>query len=174
VLEPASTWVPSPLPAVATARGFVTQHEQPDHPGSFTSPGVSATRPISILPTIYPDELSVAITVENHITTNVHGTDFREFNAKIDELLSELRRSNEIAGDVRDKLVGEITAGMAILRAPKSDPKMVDLLLVQPLKYIEDKAAGPVIGAAALAALRPLASWSGSIRSAWPSKRPGA
>jgi hypothetical protein len=139
--------------------GFPRQ-EQPDHPRPFTWPGVqgqpSVSSAISIIPTSYPDELSGRITVEHHITINIYSAEFREFTTKVDDLLGELRRSNEINNEVRDKLVGEITAGMAILRAPKPDPKMVDVLLIRPLKYLADKAAGPVIGATALAALAAL------------------
>jgi hypothetical protein len=111
---------------------------------------------VSIVPTIYPEDPSNFVIVQNHITINVNSAEFREFNAKMNELLVELRRSNAIAGEVGAKLAGEIEAGMAILRAPKPDPKMVDVLLVRPLRYIADKAAGPVIGACALAALAAL------------------
>jgi hypothetical protein len=116
---------------------------------------------ISITPTIYPDDPTQQITVENHITINIHSADFRELNANITELLAELRRSNTMAGETGAKLMGEIEAGMAILRAPKPDPKMVELLLARPLKYIADKAAGPVIGACALAALAALGRLTG-------------
>jgi hypothetical protein len=187
-LEPASTFVPSPTQAdleaaivgqrdmpLALRVATVTKQEQPDHPQSFTSPGVqeqpipaedkgsasSITSAISIVPTIYPNELGGTLTVEHHITINIYSTEFRELTAKVDEVLGELRRRNEIDSEVRDKLVGEITAGMAILRAPKPDPKMVDVLLIRPLKYLADKAAGPVMGAAALAALAALGRLTG-------------
>jgi hypothetical protein len=81
---------------------------------------------------LYPGELSGPITVHNHITININGVDGREFAAKMDELLGHLRHSNEISGEVRDKLLGELTAGMAILKSPKPDPKMIDLLLKRP------------------------------------------
>jgi hypothetical protein len=115
----------------------------------------------TIAPTIYPEEPSGTITVENHITINIGSRDFRELCTIMEELRDELRRSNQIAGEVREKLIGEMEAGMAILRTPKPDPKMVDMLLVGPLKYIGDKAAGPVIGALALAALAALGKVTG-------------
>jgi hypothetical protein len=50
---------------------------------------------------------------------------------------------------------------MELLRTPKPDPKMIEMLLLRPLKYIADKAAGPVIGACALAALAALGKMTG-------------
>jgi hypothetical protein len=110
---------------------------------------------IPIIPTLYPTDPSGAITVHNHITVNIHNADFREFSTKMDDLLGHLQRSNEISGELRDKLVSELTAGMAILKSPKPDPKIIDLYLKRPLMFIGEKAAGTVVGkvAAALLAL---------------------
>jgi hypothetical protein len=108
-------------------------------------------KPISIVPTSYPQEPSGPITVQNHITIN--GADFHEFEAKMNEVLAELRKSNEIAGEVRDKVVAEMNAGMTILKSPKPDPRVIDLLLIRPLKYLGDKGGGAAIGALATMAL---------------------
>ncbi len=119
---------------------------------------------IPIVPTLYPGEPTGTVLVQNHITINVDSTEFREFSAKVDEVLTELRRSNEFAGaagQVRDQLLAEITAGMAILQSPKPDPKLIDLFLKRPLLYIADKGAGVVIGAAATAALALLGKATG-------------
>jgi hypothetical protein len=77
------------------------------------------------------------------------------------ELLGELRQSNMIAGEVREQLAGEMEAGTKILTAPKADPKMIDILLVRPLKYIAEKAAGSIISKVALAALEALGRLTG-------------
>jgi hypothetical protein len=72
---------------------------------------------------------------------------------KLDQTLDALHRSNEIAGEVRDQLSAEIEAGKIILKSPKPDRRMIDLLLIQPLKYIIDKGAGAIIADLARAAL---------------------
>ena len=61
------------------------------------------------------------ITVQNHITIDVHDTEFGAFKEAIHELTDELRRSNEIAGEAREKLLAEIRAGIEILKSPKPD-----------------------------------------------------
>ena len=110
-------------------------------------------KPISIVPTIYPQNPDGSITVQNFITINTHSTDFRAFEDTMGQLLAEMRKSNEIAGEVRDKLVAEIKAGMTILNSPKPDRRVIDVWLIRPLKYILDKAAGTVIGKLAGSAL---------------------
>jgi hypothetical protein len=100
----------------------------------------------AIFPTIYPADASGAVTVQNYITINVHSAEFKELNAKIDELLTELTKSNVIAGEVKDKLIAEINAGRTLLSAPKPDRNIIDLLLVKPLLYIADKGATAMIG----------------------------
>jgi hypothetical protein len=114
--------------------------------GSVLTVDASVTRGvIPIVPTLYPGELSGSITVHNHITININGVDGREFTAKMDGLLDHLRRSNEISGEVRDKVIAELTAGMAILKSPKPDPNMIDLLLKRPLTFIALTASGAII-----------------------------
>jgi hypothetical protein len=123
--------------------------------------GLSATpdvlpAPISIFPTVYPQEPSGTITVQNYITINVHGADFHTLENTMGQLLAEMPKSNAIAGEVRDKLIAEINAGMTILKSPKPTRGLIDLLLVRPLKYIAEKAAGATIGGLAGAALKVL------------------
>jgi hypothetical protein len=36
-------------------------------------------------------------------------------------------KSNEIAGEVRDKVVAEMNAGMTILKSPKPDPRVIEI-----------------------------------------------
>ena len=101
------------------------------------------------------------IVVYNHITVNLDSDAFREFDAKMGELIGLMRQSNEIAGETRDKLIAEITAGIAILKSPKPDPKMVELLLKRPLVFIAEKAGGAVISVVAVAALALLGKVTG-------------
>jgi hypothetical protein len=138
-------------------------------------PGVAATasagdigveitpKPISIIPTVYPQDPGGTITVQNYITINVRGADFRDFEDKMGELFAELRKSNEIAGEVRDKLIAEMNAGITILKSPKPDRQVIDQWLVRPLKYIAEKVAGTVIGALATTAVRILLRMMGVL-----------
>jgi hypothetical protein len=130
-------------------------------PDYVTPPSNTIPAPVSIVPTVYPADPSNKITVENHITININGAEFREFNASMKELLGELRHSNTIAGEVREKLAGEMEAGTTILATPKADPKIIDILLVRPLKYIAEKSAGSIINKLALAALEALGRLTG-------------
>jgi hypothetical protein len=117
-------------------------------------PAFSASWPtISITPTVYPADPGGAITVQNYITINVRSADFRELDDTMGQLLAELRKSNEIAGEVRDKLVAEMQAGMTTAKSPKPDRQVIEIWLLRPLKYICDKAAGSVIGKLAGAAM---------------------
>jgi hypothetical protein len=102
--------------------------------------------PISIVATGYPQDPGGSITVQNHITINVHSPDFRTFENKMDQLVAELRKSNAIAGEVRDKLVAEMSAGMAILKSPKPDRRVIEMWLLRPLTWIATAAAGGTIG----------------------------
>jgi hypothetical protein len=116
---------------------------------------------IAVTPTLYPAEPEGTVIVENHITINVQSADLRELNAKLDELLSHLRRSNEISGDVRDQLIAEIRAGKALLTAPKPNATLIELLLKRPLTFIAKQVAGTVIGRIAGAALELLGKLTG-------------
>jgi hypothetical protein len=105
-----------------------------------------------ITPTVYPDDPNEPITVQQHISVDVQSVAFRDFSDKIEEIIGELRKSNIITGQVRDKLVAEISMGMTLIKSPKPDPKLLDMLLKRPLMYIADKAGSAVIGALASAA----------------------
>jgi len=107
----------------------------------------------TINPTLYPAEWSGPVVVHNHITINIDGTEFREFNKKLDQLLQEMRHSNESAGEAQDQLIAEITAGRTLIRAPKVNRNWIDLLLISPLKYIAEKGGSAAIGKLATSAL---------------------
>jgi hypothetical protein len=117
--------------------------------------------PISIVPTGYPRDPNGAITVENYIKIDVRGPDFRKFEETMDEMLTALSKSNEIAGEVRDKLIAEIDAGMTILKSPKPNPQVIAVWLLRPLKWIAEKAGGAAIGALAGAAITMLLRFMG-------------
>jgi hypothetical protein len=108
---------------------------------------------VSIAPTVYPTELSGLVIVHNHITINIQSVEYQEFSKLIRVLLQDVRRSNEIAGEVRDQLKAEITAGSTLLTAPKVNRDWIDLLLIKPLKYIAEKGGSAAIGKLATAAL---------------------
>jgi len=153
----------TPLPLREAAQGKVESPSlNPDPRNMFAhieqpqaiELSMSATRAtVPIVPTLYPGDASGTVAVQDHISINVQSTEFQEFSAKMDELISELKKSNMIAGEVRDQLIAELTAGRTLLSAPKPDRKMIDLLLVKPLMYIADKAASAAIGALAALAV---------------------
>jgi hypothetical protein len=106
-------------------------------------PAFSASWPtISIVLTIYPADPGGSITVQNYIAINVRSADFRKLDDTMGQLLAELRKSNEIAGEVRDKLVAEMQAGMTTIKSPKPDRRAIEIWLLRPLKYIFDKRQG--------------------------------
>jgi hypothetical protein len=116
---------------------------------------------VAITPTFYLPQPGSGIVVYNHIIINPDSNEFHALAAKIDELISLLHQSNEIAGETREKLIAEMQAGMTILKSPKPDPKMIDLLLKMPLLYISEKAGSAMIGAAAVGALMLLGKVTG-------------
>ncbi len=91
--------------------------------------------------------------VQNSITINIQSEPFKQFNANMEKLLDELRRSNEISGEVRDQLLADMKAGREILNAPKPPRGLIELLLVKPLKYLMEKAGSEFISKLAGAAL---------------------
>jgi hypothetical protein len=108
---------------------------------------------VPLVPTAYPaDPTTGTIIVQNYITI-IDKEAFSELKSQIAELCGHLRHSNQFAGETRDKLISEITAGMELLNSPKPDPQTIQLYLVRTLKYIGDKGSGAVIGALAVAAL---------------------
>jgi len=111
--------------------------------GPLAPPPQSA---VTIVPTIYPDQPSGVVIVQNYITINVHSGEGQQFLSKFDELIEELKRSNQIAGEARDQAIREMTAGTELLSAPKVDRNLIDLLLVKPLRWLIEKAGAAVVG----------------------------
>jgi hypothetical protein len=152
----------STTPSATTSTTKLSEAEaQLTADSQLTADATVIPAPVSIIPTIYPQEPSGAVIVHNHITINVRGAEFGELNEKLEELPVLLRRSNEVSGEVRDQLIAEITAGKVLLTAPKLDPKLIEALLKRPLMFITEKAAGAVVGAAAVTALALLGKITG-------------
>jgi hypothetical protein len=116
-----------------------------------------APEPVSIVPTVYPEGPGGVITGgQNHVTINlaIHGGDFRKFKGKIVDLSEALRGWNAISPEVRQQIIAETSAGMALLEAPKADRGLIDLLLIRPLKWLSTIAgAGERVAELALVAL---------------------
>jgi len=128
--------------------------------GSPTSdtPLVSASwPPISVVPTVYPQDPGGAIVGgQNHVTINlnIHGSDFSKFKGTIVDLREALRGANAIGPEVRQQLIAETSAGVELLEAPKTDRGWIDLLLIRPLTWLSTMAeAGERITQLALVAL---------------------
>ena len=121
---------------------------------STTSPEIIVIpAPIPITPTVYPDSPQGTVIVENYITINAQSV--QNFNIQMDALVKQLQfgGSNEISGDVCAQILSEITAGRALLEGTNPSRDLIDLLLVRPLKYLAEKAAGAIIGTLAGQAL---------------------
>jgi hypothetical protein len=125
-----------PTPSTSGARG--THENTRASPISWPS--------IAVVPTRYPDDPSGAVIVENYIAINLDGIAAREFFGRLDELLSEISRSNQISGELRDQLKHEIAAGKSVMSAPKANRKLIDLLLVRPLTWLAEKTGSAIIG----------------------------
>ncbi|MFZ0150683.1 MAG: hypothetical protein WAM72_20550 [Xanthobacteraceae bacterium] len=108
---------------------------------------------VTIVPTPYPDDPKAPLLVHGYISINVWSAEFRKSDANLVELIRLLRESNEIAGDTRDQLIAELTAGRVMLTAPKADRNLLEILLIIPLKYLADRAGSAVMGAVADEAL---------------------
>jgi hypothetical protein len=155
------------FPPFAPANFNTNRHAPPPAFESSTMAAVegangSELTPVSIVPTNYPQVLPDTIVApRDHFTLDHHGKGFVELQATIQDLVVELRRSNEISGEVGEKLAAELKAGLAILASPKADPKMIHLLLGAPLKFIGKAAGGAVVGYLAVKALQQLMTLTG-------------
>jgi hypothetical protein len=147
---------PRPMPATLAASAQAGAGDlgtaSQGMPSSATE--LTATAPIPIVPTVYPENPAGTVIVQNYITIDTQSTEFRELNAKLDELLGEWRKSNEISAEVRDQLRAKITAGRELLTAPKTNRNLIDVLLLTPLKYIAKTFASAFIGELAKGALK--------------------
>ena len=123
-------------------------------PDVIYPPTVTVHPPVSpIAPTIYPESPRGTIIVQNHVTINIQTDEFARFNKNLEGLIGELRQSNEISGEVRDKLVSELRSGKELITGPKPQRDLIDLLLVRPLKWLAEKSGSAIIQKLALDAL---------------------
>jgi hypothetical protein len=114
-------------------------------PGASVQSGGALMAGSSATPTIYPDSPQGSVIVQNYVTINIQGDEYRRFNNNIQALITELRQSNEISGEVQDQLLSELKAGREIITAPKPQRALVDLLLLKPLKWLADKSGSAII-----------------------------
>lgn len=131
-----------PPAAVAAPQGGEAQFGGVGDMGIDT---IQFAAPIS--PTFYTEGPQGTVIVQNHVTINIQGkgVEFREFDKDMKALIGELRRSNEISGEVRDQLLSELRAGSEIITGPKPQRGLIDLLLVRPLKWLVDKSGSAII-----------------------------
>jgi hypothetical protein len=101
---------------------------------------------VQLVPTHYPDQPDGPIDVPDALAIDKTGGDFRELCNNLSALIDQLRRSNAIAGDLRDQLIAEMRAGFELLEAPKPSRTQLYVLLFTPLKYLGKKAADVAIG----------------------------
>jgi hypothetical protein len=114
------------------------------------------TNPLTIRPTIYPTPPGDTVTVEDPVVIDLNGALFRDFATKMDRLIEAAQKSNEIAGEVRDKLIAEWKSGREYIAGPKPSRKVLDLLLVNPLVWAALGFAGTFVGEAAKLAFKAL------------------
>jgi len=116
------------------------QHPPPDPPGAGPleiSRGVppvmlqslmektTAPEPLTIVPTLYPEDPTAALIVRDYVLIDARSPEFGELNAKLDVIIDLLHQSNQISGEVRDQLIAHIQAGRTILAAPKPDRNLI-------------------------------------------------
>jgi hypothetical protein len=116
---------------------------------------------VLVAPTIYPLAPHSTVIVANSLSLTISAQEVANFKGTINQLLSSLKSSNEIAGDVRQQIEREILAGVEIVQSPKPNKRLLEILLLRPLRYIAEKAAGASIGHMAVAALEWLARYAG-------------
>ena len=138
-----------PPAAVAAPQGGEAQFGGVGNTGIDT---IQFAAPIS--PTFYTESPQGTVIVQNHVTINIQGVEFNEFDKDMKALIDELRRSNEISGEVRDQLLSELRAGSEIITGPKPQRGLIDLLLVRPLKWLAEKSGSAIIQKLALDALQ--------------------
>jgi hypothetical protein len=131
--------------APRTAHGFQRNAFQESAVAKFEDAARTA-EPISIVPTVYPQDPDGAITgSQAHVTINIHGGDFRKFKGTMVDLRKALQGVNAIAPEVRQQVIAETSAGTAILEAPKADRGLIDLLLIRPLKWLLSTGVGGAV-----------------------------
>jgi hypothetical protein len=113
------------------------------------------TAAVPVRPTVYPDSPDETVIVQNYITINAESVEYNNFDITMDALVQQLQvgRSNEISGDVCAQLLSEITAGRDLLKGAKPNRDLIEHLLIRPLKWLAEKAAGAILGTIAGEAL---------------------
>jgi hypothetical protein len=98
--------------------------------------------PLLINPTVYSTN---TVIIQNSITINVGDPDVRELKDTLGRLVTALEGNNELLAEVRHQLSAEISAGKALLSAPKVERNAIQLYLISPLRWIVEKVGSVVV-----------------------------
>lgn len=109
--------------------------------------------PLTIVPTPYPREATGPLVVFGSPQIDTRSSDFRELNAKLDQIIDLLAGSNQFAVETRNQLDAEIQAGKALLSAPKPNTNLLKVLLIHPLTFLAGAAASGIVSNLAVQAL---------------------
>jgi hypothetical protein len=136
-----TTGTVSPPHTLSAGAGLTTQAAVVDKP-----PELRTFVPVT--PTAYPPSPPGSVIVLNYVTVNGGSPEFKNFNVAADALVKQLQTggSNEISGDVCAQVLSEITAGRELLKAPKPNRELIQVLLVNSLEFLMKTAAGAIIG----------------------------
>jgi hypothetical protein len=98
VPKPANDQSQTPLPAKVAAAGASAGNVQ-----SHASLALNTPAPITITPTVYPEQPTGSVVVNNYVTINIQSIEFHQFEATLDDLLDHLRGSNQISVDAHGR-----------------------------------------------------------------------
>jgi hypothetical protein len=100
---------------------------------------------VSVIPTLYPDSPTGPITVQNFVTIDVQTPEFARFKNNLEALVAELSQSNRVSEEVRQQLLSELKAGRELIKAPKPQLDLLNLLLIKPLEFLIEKSDSAII-----------------------------
>jgi len=104
--------------------------------------GTVSPAAIPINQTVYSAE---TVIIQNSITINVGDPDVRELKNTLGRLVAAIEGCNELSAEVRNQLRAEITAGKALLEAPKVERNAIQLYLLNSLRWIGEKVAAVIV-----------------------------
>ena len=89
--------------------------------------------------------------VQRQPYVNVLHPDFKKTIIALENLIEKIRGSNALPSDTKDQLLGELRAGLEVLKTPRPDRSLVERLVHKPARFMARHAAEALIGAAAVA-----------------------